>query len=56
MHGLLPERVGQAVMDAMNDQEALTTPLLQNEEAGRQFAMLVLKMLVGRTERDMAAG
>ncbi|MDN6298559.1 MAG: DEAD/DEAH box helicase family protein [Halomonas sp.] len=55
MHGLLPERVEKAVMDAMNDQEALTTPLLQNEEAGRQFAMLVLKMLVGRG-RDVAAG
>ncbi|WP_311946246.1 type I restriction endonuclease subunit R [Halomonas piscis] len=52
MHGLLPERVEQAVLDAMNDQEALTTPLLENEETGRQFAMLVLKMLVGK-ERDV---
>ncbi|GAB2730675.1 hypothetical protein [Halomonas garicola] len=47
MHGLLPTRVQEAVMDAMKDQETLTMPLLENEETGRQFAMLVLKMLVG---------
>lgn len=55
MHGLLPARVQEAVMDAMNDQENLTMPLLENEETGRQFAMLVLRMLVG-SGRDVAAG
>lgn len=39
----------------MSDQETLTMPLLENEETGRQFAMLILKMLVGKAERDVQA-
>jgi type I restriction enzyme R subunit len=55
MHGLLPAKVKEAVMDAMNDQETLTMPLLENEETGRQFAMLILQMLV-ESGRDLGAG
>lgn len=48
MHGLFPKRVTDAVLDAMNDHEKLSMPLLENEETGRQFALLILKMLAGR--------
>ncbi|MDR5873440.1 type I restriction endonuclease subunit R [Vreelandella gomseomensis] len=48
MHGLFPKRVTDAVMDAMNDHEKLTMPLLEDEETGRQFALLILKLLAGR--------
>lgn len=48
MHGLFPKRVTDAVLDAMNDYEKLSMPLLENEETGRQFALLILKLLAGR--------
>jgi type I restriction enzyme R subunit len=48
MHGLFPKRVTDAVLDAMNDHEKLSMPLLENEETGRQFALLILKLLAGR--------
>ncbi|WP_404376731.1 hypothetical protein [Vreelandella aquamarina] len=40
MHGLFPKRVTDAVLDAMNDHGKLSMPLLENEETGRQFALL----------------
>ncbi|MGS2743919.1 type I restriction endonuclease subunit R [Halomonas sp. LS-001] len=48
MHGLFPRRVTDAILDAMNDHEKLSMPLLENEETGRQFALLILKLLAGR--------
>lgn len=48
MHGLFPKRVTDAVLDAMNDHEKLSMPLLENEETGKQFALLILKLLAGR--------
>ncbi|MDR5899985.1 DEAD/DEAH box helicase family protein [Halomonas vilamensis] len=48
MHGLFPKRVTDAVIDAMSDHEKLTMPVLENEETGKQFALLILKLLAGR--------
>lgn len=52
MHGLFPKRVTDAVLDAMSDHEKLSMPLLEDEEAGRQFALLILKLLAGRSGRN----
>jgi len=48
MHGLFPKRITDAVLDAMSDHEKLSMPLLENEETGRQFALLILKLLASR--------
>ncbi|QJQ95436.1 MULTISPECIES: type I restriction endonuclease subunit R [Halomonadaceae] len=53
MHGLFPKRVTDAVLDAMSDHEKLSMPLLEDEETGRQFALLILKLLAGRTGGDV---
>ena len=45
MHGLFPQRVVDTVLDAMTDHEKLSLEVLDNEESGRQFALLVLKIL-----------
>ncbi len=45
MHGLFPKRVVDTVLDAMTDHEKLSLEVLDNEQSGRQFALLVLKLL-----------
>lgn len=45
MHGLFPQRVVDTVLDAMTDHEKLSLEVLDNEESGRRFALLVLKLL-----------
>ncbi|WP_438766583.1 type I restriction endonuclease subunit R [Kushneria sp. TE3] len=55
MHGLFPRRVTDAVLDAMSDHEKLSMPLLEKEEAGREFALLVLKLLAGRVNQDRSS-
>lgn len=50
MHGLLPKRVTDAVLDAMNDHEKLSMPLLEDEKARKAFANLILRLL---TQADM---
>ncbi|MBG57934.1 MAG: restriction endonuclease subunit R [Porticoccus sp.] len=45
MHGLFPKKVTDAVLDAMNDHEKMSLPLLADEERGRQFALLILRLL-----------
>lgn len=52
MHGLFPKKVTDAVLDALSDHEKLSMPLLEDEETGRQFALLVLKLLAGRSGRN----
>jgi len=47
MHGLFPKRVVDTVLDAMTDHEKLSLEVLDNETSGRQFALLVLKLLSG---------
>ncbi|WP_355660382.1 type I restriction endonuclease subunit R [Halomonas salifodinae] len=51
MHGLFPKKVTDAVLDALSDHEKLSMPLLDDEETGRQFAFLILKLLMGRMTR-----
>ena len=41
-----------AVLDALSDHEKLSMPLLEDEETGRQFALLILKLLAGRSSCD----
>ncbi|WP_299237060.1 type I restriction endonuclease [uncultured Halomonas sp.] len=55
MHGLFPKKVTDAVLDALSDHEKLSMPLLEDEETGRQFALLILKLLAGRSSRDSRA-
>ena len=45
MHGLLPRRVLDTVLDAMTDHEKLSLEVLDNETKSRAFALMVLKML-----------
>jgi type I restriction enzyme, R subunit len=45
MHGLFPKRVVDTVLDAMTDHEKLSLEVLDNDVAGRRFALVVLKML-----------
>ncbi|MBA2780070.1 type I restriction endonuclease subunit R [Billgrantia kenyensis] len=52
MHGLFPKKVTDAVLDALSDHEKLSIPLLEDEETGRQFALLILKLLAGRKARN----
>jgi type I restriction enzyme R subunit len=64
MHGLFPQRVIDTVLDAMTDHEKLSLEVLDNEESGRQFALLVLRILTaansslsqGSGESDREAG
>ncbi|MEQ7869864.1 DEAD/DEAH box helicase family protein [Chromohalobacter salexigens] len=56
MHGLFPKKVTDAVLDALSDHEKLSMPLLEDEETGRQFALLILKLLAGRSSREVDAG
>ena len=55
MHGLFPKKVTDAVFDALSDHEKLSMPLLEDEETGRQFALLILRLLAGRSSRDLRA-
>lgn len=45
MHGLLPKRVLDTVLDAMTDHEKLSLEVLDNEAKSRAFAMVIYKML-----------
>ncbi|MFP4162221.1 MAG: UvrB domain 3-containing protein, partial [Ectothiorhodospira sp.] len=51
MHGLFPKKVTDAVLDALNDHERLSLPVLENEKAGRAFALLILRLLAERSGR-----
>ncbi|WP_176558227.1 hypothetical protein [Halomonas sp. BL6] len=54
--GLFPKKVTDAVLDALSDYEKLNMPLLEDKETGRQFALLILKLLVGRIEGNVRLG
>ncbi|MEO1386695.1 MAG: type I restriction endonuclease [Cyanobacteria bacterium J06634_6] len=45
MHGLFPKRVIDTVLDAMTDHEKLSLDVLDSDKSGREFALLVLKLL-----------
>lgn len=48
MHGLLPKKVTDVVLDALSDHEKLSMPLLEDEETSRKFALLILNLMVGK--------
>ncbi|KGE79303.1 hypothetical protein [Halomonas salina] len=48
IHGLFPKKVTDAMLGALSDHEKLSLPLWEDEEAGRQFDLLVLKLLARR--------
>ncbi len=48
MHGLFPKRVTDIVLDAMQENEKLSMEVLENESAGRDFALLILRLLADR--------
>ena len=52
MHGLFPKRVTDTVLDAMTDNEKLSLDVLNNEQLGRKFALMVLELL---TNLDLSA-
>lgn len=55
MHGLLPKRVVDTVLDAITDNEKLSLEVLDNETKSRAFALVILKMLkaaAGLAESD----
>lgn len=47
MHGLLPKRVLDTVLDAMTNHEKLILEVLDNETKSRAFAQVIHKMPVG---------
>lgn len=52
MHGLLPKRVLDTVLDAMTDHEKLSLEVLDNETKSRAFALVILKMLKSAAALD----
>jgi type I restriction enzyme R subunit len=47
MHGLFPRRVTDTVLDAMTDHEKLAMQVLDDPSRGRDFALLILRLLTG---------
>ena len=47
MHGLFPKRVTDTVLDAMTDHEKLAMQVLDSPDKGREFALLILRLLMG---------
>lgn len=56
MHGLFPKRVTDIVLDAMQDNEKLSMEVLENESAGREFALLILRLLTDRQPGPKSIG
>ncbi len=49
MQGLFPKRVTDTVLDAMTDHEKLSMQVLDDPERQRDFALLILRLLIGGT-------
>ena len=45
MHGLLPKRLTDLVLDSITDHEKLSMEILENESNQRAFALLILRLL-----------
>ncbi|WP_027350811.1 hypothetical protein [Halotalea alkalilenta] len=50
-HSIFPKKVTDAMLDALSDHEKLKMPLLEDEDTGRQFALVILKLLAGEVEQ-----
>lgn len=55
MHGVFPKRIEDIVLDAMTDNEKMAMEILGNEGKGRDFALLILRLLVGYGRSGMHA-
>ena len=55
MHGLFPKKVPDAVLYDLSDHEKQSMPYLGDEETGRRFALLILKLLAGRSSNGLQA-
>lgn len=51
-----PNELQRLCFDAMSDHEKLSMPLLEGDKAGRARALLTLKLLAGRSSREVYAG
>lgn len=47
MHGVFPKRIEDIVLDAMTDHEKMAMEILGNDGKARDFAFLILRLLVG---------
>lgn len=47
MHGVFPKRIEDIVLDAMTDNEKMAMEILGSERKGRDFALLILRLLAG---------
>jgi type I restriction enzyme R subunit len=52
MHALFPKKVTDAMLDALSDHEKIRMPLLEDEKTGRQFALVIRKLLARRSSND----
>ena len=50
MHGVFPKRVEDLILDAMTDNEKMAMELLGDENKSRNFALLILRLLVGHVK------
>ncbi|PTB84684.1 restriction endonuclease subunit R, partial [Pseudidiomarina aestuarii] len=48
MHGLLPQRLLEHVVDSMEDHEKLSTEVLENPITREQFSKLILQLLLDK--------
>ncbi|NYT66889.1 type I restriction endonuclease subunit R [Alcaligenaceae bacterium] len=56
MHGVFPKRIEDIVLDAMTDHEKMAMEILGNEGKGRDFALLILRLLAGYGTDEARAG
>jgi len=54
MHGLFPKRVTDTVLDAMTDHEKLAMQILDSPDKGREFALLILRLLMGSRRESIS--
>ncbi|TCT10951.1 hypothetical protein [Paralcaligenes ureilyticus] len=47
MHGVFPKRIEDIVLDAMTDDAKMAMEILGNEGNGRDFTLLILRLLAG---------
>ncbi|PLC51991.1 hypothetical protein CR155_20510 [Pollutimonas nitritireducens] len=47
MHGVFPKRIEDVVLDAMTENEKMAMEILGDQNKGRDFALLILRLLAG---------
>jgi type I restriction enzyme R subunit len=46
MHGLLPKRLNDAVLDSMTNHQKLALAILNDDQKGKDFARLIIRLLI----------